>query len=249
MFGNLVRIELIRLFKSRVFRYGLAIGILLMLADILIIDFTVSSGALTFLDNPQYGDALGFEVFMYLFASGIMVGIVAPVSVIVTTCGYYKHRLAVNIEGANRNRFKLWLSELTGIVIFVAALCIVLIPGLILILIGNPSDIVKVITDREYDLANLTLAVFISTTIMSFFAYLIAKLFIKASVSLALSAVLEILLTVLTILSVGMVASYNQSGHALPGSLEKVFPYIFVIVPFAVVGVLVLIRHRKMDRI
>lgn len=250
MFGNLVRIELIRLFRSRILKYSLSAGLFLMLADYMIIEYAISLGGLTFLDDPEYGTTLAFKVFTYLFIAGFMIGVVSPLTVIVTTCGYYKHRLAINIEGANRNRLKLWASELAGIAVFVVALCITIFPGLILcVLLEKPSDIVALFTDKDIAFWELSLVVVLSTIALSYMAYMMAKLFLKASMAVALSVIFEVVMTMVMTFGIGIISKYRNTGHVIPQFVETGLIVTSFVLPIVVLIILILVKYRKLDRI
>ena len=141
MFSNLVRIEVIRLFKSTILKISAAIAMFLLLFIMLVFDAVVELTGNIDISVEGIRD-MSYRVLVFEGMFGSLVAVVLGLTVAFTTCNYHKYRLAINIEGAVRSRLKLYLAEICGIAIFVAAINLLIFPALVIILAGHPESIV-----------------------------------------------------------------------------------------------------------
>ncbi len=113
MFGNLVKLNLIRLFKSRA----------TLISTVTVIMVTVFNFFLYYylkdliLDGTTKQPVYFWGTYHFIMAAGT---IFPAICIIVTfmVCDYYKFRQMINIEGICRNKAKLVFSEVAAIFVF-----------------------------------------------------------------------------------------------------------------------------------
>ncbi len=247
MFGNLVRIELIRLTRSRVLKASCLAGVLI-LSVILSIGYILMTSGSMYMDDGISPAVLNASVFTVSFTAAV--SFVITVTVIYTTCDYRKFRLPVNIEGAVRNRFKLCLSELTGIAVFTALIDLLIIPGIFMSGIGNMPELMSVIRNGDI----VPLRVYEGVVSLNMFSclivYLISKFTPKAYVSAIFSLLAGITGVVAAFVMKGFAAGYESaSGGSLPRGLNDIILVFILIVPVAALITALGIRAGRTDRV
>lgn len=245
MFGNLVHIELIRLFRSRILKFSIPVGILILLMLTLFCEFAVQmNGIEGVIPAPV------FRISYYTVEYSFVMSMIAPVNVIVTTCGYNKYRLAVNIEGAVRNRLKLIISEITGIVIFVFAINLIVVPALFLVSLIDNTEI-SLISSGNGVVGLLETYLGISLSVL--FSCLIVYLVSKFTSHVYLASVLSLLLAAFGLgatVFIGNELEKNSSMlNIIDDSIGTILLAQFIIVPIVFLSILLAIKYRKADRI
>ena len=248
MFGNLVQIELIRLFKSKALKISAAIGAFLIVFVMIVIDYALYLGALDFVDADEISEPL-FEVSMFIMTYAMLSALVAPVTVIYTTCGYKKARLSVNIECAIRSRLKLCLSEVTGIGLFVLIINLLVIPAVLLIAVVNHAQVdpVKLVTDLN--IIYVYTAIVLSDMYSCLIAYLISKFTSVSALAMAISLLYSLLSFAVIILLAGFVNGYKGSGLIIPDSIQDLIMYVLLAIPVVAMSTALAVRYRRTDRI
>ena len=246
MFGNLVLIEITRLYNSFILRISGMIAVFILLLMMLVGEVVVQAGGVQMIPIDTTTGFFRIALFEVQFQGLTMM--VAGLTVAHTTCSYYKNRLAVNIEGAVRSRLKLCLSEICGIAVFVIALNLLVFPGIAVILAGNTSEIANLITN----ISNLKDA-YIFSCMASMFAclivYMISKIIHNTPVAVILAMLIELLSLVLVIFMTGFIKGYEDAGGALaPGAEDVLCTSVFVL-PLVVLGIVALVKEKKVDRI
>lgn len=247
MFGNLVQIELIRLLKNKTLKVCAVVGVLIVIFFLMVTELLIISNALATPRLEGLTPAVFRGVMLTTSFMGVML-VVIPVTVVYTTCGYQKARLAVNIEGAVRSRLKLCLSEITGIALFIVMLNLLMFPGLVLLYLSHPSDIVFVANNNWSDILYMYVVSTVSNIYTSLVVYLISKFTSKAPLALALSFLVSAVGFVLTI-AIALVAGSSSSSSIGPSELLDVIMYILLAVPVVVLSIALAVRYRKADRI
>ena len=248
MFGNLVQIELIRLFKSKALKISAAIGAFLLIFMMTIIDYLVYLGALFFINNGDMSAPM-FEISSFMLFYSMITALIAPVTVIYTTCGYQKARLSVNIEGAIRSRLKLCLSDLTGIALFVLILNLLVIPGvgLLCLVYRNEMNPISLITDLN------TIYVFMSAFLSNMYgcliAYLVSKFTSNSVLSMSVTMLYSVVSYVVIILLAGFVSGKKGSGLLIPNNLQELLFYVAFMIPVVALSIALAVRYKKADRI
>lgn len=116
MFSNLIRLNFIRLYKSRVTSVCAytALALMLLFAFMLFALFGE-----VFKNRFNGGaDLSHFWISLFYIMSSSIVSVVEIVIVGFATCDYYKFRQMINIEGACRSKIKFCLSEIVAILLF-----------------------------------------------------------------------------------------------------------------------------------
>ena len=248
MFGNLVRIEVIRLYKNIILKISAALAAFLMLISLMSSEIILQNGGLRFIRaeeiTPVYFHVYFFEV---MFESLVM--IVAGLTVAFTTCDYYKYRLSVNIEGAIRSRVKLFLSELCGIAIFTAAINLLVFPGLAVILAGHPAEIISVFTSDYDEILSVYFFSFCSCLFVSIIVYLLSKITHKAPVAVLLSILVGIAAVVLLVFTAGFISGSRGEGVIAGRTIEDVLLGSVILIPVIVLSVIALVNNSKEDRV
>ncbi len=248
MFGNLVQIELIRLFKSKALKISAAIGAFLLIFMMTMIDYLMYLGALFFINNGDMSAPM-FEISSFMLFYSMITALIAPVTVIYTTCGYQKARLSVNIEGAIRSRLKLCLSDLTGIALFVLILNLLVIPGvgLLCLVYLNEMNPISLITDLN------TIYVFMSAFLSNMYgcliAYLVSKFTSNSVLSMSVTMLYSVVSYVVIILLAGFVSGKKGSGLLIPNNLQELLFYVAFMIPVVALSIALAVRYKKADRI
>ena len=248
MFGNLVQIELIRLFRNKALKISGIVGAIMLFFFAVVEDYLISLGAL---DAEVLNDITPytFKAILFISSFSLILSLVVPVNVVYTTCDYQRSRLAVNIEGAIRSRFKLCMSEVTGIFLFIAILDLLVFPGLFLIYITEPVTIVSIWHNDGYNLLEtyevLTLAVLYTSLVV----YLISKFTSKAFYAIALSITVSILGMAGVIFMTVLVSKAGESGIVLSSNAVDIIMYMLLAVPILVLSLALAVRYRRADRI
>ena len=248
MFGNLVQIELIRLFRNKALKISSIVGAIMLLFFAVVEDFLISLGALNaevLKDITPYT----FKAILFIASFSSIMSIVVPVNVVYTTCDYQRSRLAVNIEGAIRSRFKLCMAEVTGIFLFIVILDLLVFPGLFLIYITEPVTIVSIWHNDGYDLLEMYGVLTLSVLYTSLVVYLISKFTSKAFYAIALSIIVSILGLVGTIFMTILVGKAGKSGIVLSSNAVDVIMYMLLALPILVLSLALAVRYRRADRI
>ena len=248
MFGNLVQIELIRLFRNKALKISSIVGAIMLFFFAVVEDFLISMGALNaevLKDITPYT----FKAILFIASFSSIMSIVVPVNVVYTTCDYQRSRLAVNIEGAIRSRFKLCMAEVTGIFLFIVILDLLVFPGLFLIYITEPSAIVSMWHNDGYDLLEMYGVLMLSVLYTSLVVYLISKFTSKAFYAIALSIIVSILGLVGTIFMTVLVSKAGKSGIVLSSNAVDVIMYMLLALPILVLSLALAVRYRRADRI
>lgn len=248
MFGNLVLIEVIRLYKNIILKISAAVAALLMLISLMVSDVVLQNDGLTFFRTGEI-TPLYFRVFTFEAMFESLVMIVAGLTVAFTTCDYYKYRLSVNIEGAVRSRVKLFLSEMCGITVFVAAINLLVFPGLAVILAGHPAEIISVFTTDYEEILTVYFFSFCSCLFVSLVIYLLSKITHKAPVAVLLSILVEIAAVVLLVFTAGFISGSPEGVGFAGGLFEEFFVGIVFLVPLIILSVIVLVNNSKEDRV
>ena len=248
MFGNLVLIEIIRLYKSVILRISGLIAIFLLFLMTLIGELVVQMGGV---EMMPYEDAtpIGFKVVMFDVVFQGLAMVVAGMTVAFTTCSYYKNRLAVNIEGAVRSHLKLCLAEICGIIVFVMALNLLVFPGVAVILAGNPSDIALLFANNLGELKDIYLFSCMASLFGSMTVYVLSKIIHNAPVAVILSMFVELLAMILVFFMTGFIKGYEDAGGTLVLGIEDMLCTLVMILPMTVLGIIAFIRNKKADRI
>ncbi len=116
MFSNLIRLNFIRLYKSRVTSVCAytALALMLLFAFMLFALFGE-----VFKNRFNGGaDLSHFWISLFYIMSSSIVSVAEIVIVGFATCDYYKFRQMINIEGACRSKIKFCLSEIVAILLF-----------------------------------------------------------------------------------------------------------------------------------
>ncbi len=248
MFGNLVRIEVIRLYKNIILKISAAVAVFLMLISLMVSDVILQNGGLRFL-GEEYITPVYFRVFSFEVMFESLVMIVAGLTVAFTTCDYYKYRLSVNIEGAIRSRVKLFLSEMCGIAVFTAVINLMVFPGLAVILAGHPAEIISVFASDYDEILTVYFFSFASCLFVSIIVYLLSKITHKAPVAVLLSILVEIAAVVLLVFTAGFISGSRQEGVVDGGPVEDVLLGSVVLIPVIVLSVIALVNNSKEDRV
>ena len=249
MFGNLVQIELIRLFKSRILKISLLVGLVIMVFWSVIIEFLISMNAMEFIKIDEAIHMGSFRLIMFIMAFSFVASLVTPLTVILTTCGYYTHRLAVNIEGAVRNRLKLCFAEITGIAIFVLAIYILSIPGVLICLPGLPAEDLHDFFSGDFSMIDILLIGVLGNCGSCVVAYLISKVFVKSFQSIAMSLLVGFLSLFMMTVGVGVVEMYRKSGGSFADAFDNLIMILFVVLPVVLLIIGTVTKFRKVDRI
>lgn len=248
MFGNLVQIEFIRLLRCKALKISAAIGAFMIVFMMTIIDYAVYLGGLFFINNGDMSAPM-FETSSFVVFYSMMTSLIAPVTVIYTTCGYQKARLAVNIECAIRSRLKLCLSEFTGIALFVLLLNLFVIPGVGFLCLSyrNEMNPIELITDLN--LVYLFLSSSLSNLYGCLIAYLISKFTSNSVVAMAVSVLYSVFSYVGIILVAGFVEGNNGINLIIPNNLSELLFYVAFSIPVVVLTIALAVRYKKADRI
>lgn len=248
MFGNLVQIELIRLFRNKALKISSIVGAIMLFFFAVVEDFLISMGALNaevLKDITPYT----FKAILFIASFSSIMSIVVPVNVVYTTCDYQRSRLAVNIEGAIRSRFKLCMAEVTGIFLFIVILDLLVFPGLFLIYITEPVTIVSIWHNDGYDLLEMYGVLTLSVLYTSLVVYLISKFTSKAFYAIALSIIVSILGLAGIIFMTILVGKAGNSGIVLSSNAVDVIMYMLLALPILVLSLALAVRYRRADRI
>lgn len=245
MFGNLVQIELIRLLKSRTLKIGLIAGTFFIIVFSLLIEFLILLGALN--TEPLSNISPGiFRNSLFSLCFDFAASAVACVTVVYTTCGYRKARLAVNIECAVRSRIKLYLSELSGIALFILCLHLLVFPVILVNNLVHPSD--ALFTGWDGYIYNYLLS-----SLNSFFiclvSYLLSKITDKALISLILVLISGIAGFAGLIVISGTLDGLASEAGVLPWHLADGIMTSYFALPVIILVVVLAIKNRRTDRI
>ncbi|MBR1797648.1 MAG: hypothetical protein IJ757_06540 [Clostridiales bacterium] len=248
MFGNLVRVELIRLFHNKALKACGVIGLFLILFYAILADGLISMGALEIMDmgdDPSYA----FKIVLFATSFALAMTIVAPMTVISTTCEYQTLRLAVNFEGTIRNRFKLCLSEITGIVIFVLLLNLLVFPGVLITFLGEPVGFNVLINDDALN----PLLIYVGVTLVNLYycivVYLISKLVARIPVAVGISVFLGVFEITLLFFGLGITSGIESTGASVPDVVWNVLAFVFLGMPVIVPSIMLAVKYRRTDRI
>ena len=248
MFGNLVQIELIRLFRNKALKISSIVGAIMLLFFAVVEDFLISLGALNaevLKDITPYT----FKAILFIASFSSIMSIVVPVNVVYTTCDYQRSRLAVNIEGAIRSRFKLCMSEVIGIALFIVMLNLLLFPGLLLLYISHPADIVFIINNNWSDILSMYAFSCLNNIYICIIVYLISKFTSRAPLALALSLIVSIIGVILTGIASIMVNELVPVDKPGSSAIVDAIMYMLLSVPVVVLSIALAVRYRKADRI
>ena len=190
-----------------------------------------------------------FRLIMFIMAFSFVASLVTPLTVILTTCGYYTHRLAVNIEGAVRNRLKLCFAEITGIAIFVLAIYILSIPGVLICLPGLPAEDLHDFFSGDFSMIDILLIGVLGNCGSCVVAYLISKVFVKSFQSIAMSLLVGFLSLFMMTVGVGVVEMYRKSGGSFADAFDNLIMILFVVLPVVLLIIGTVTKFRKVDRI
>ena len=251
MFSNLVQIELIRLFKSRILKITALTGLVVWAFWCVVIEFLISLDVTSsFTVSVEGNMPVGaFRLITYIMAFSFVLSVITPLTVIITTCGYYSHRLAVNIEGAVRNRLKLCLAELTGIGIFILALYLLVIPIILALLPGVPADVIHDFFSGDFQIAHVILLGYLGNFGSCAVVYLISKVFVKALQSLAMSILVGFLSFFMLTVGIGLIGIYSNSAGVLADPIEYLAIVLFVVLPVVLLIIGTVAKFKKEDRI
>lgn len=248
MFGNLVQIELLRLYRNKALKIGGTAGALMLLFFVVMEDFLVTFGALDTVALSGISES-SFRATIFITSFAAVMQIVIAVDVVYTTCDYQRSRLAVNIEGAIRNRLKLCLSEITGIFLFTCILNAFVFPGLLLIFITEPYKLSLIAGDIGSDI----LIMIASLTLMQLYTmlvvYLISKFTYKALFALVLSLVVSFLGITASFFIMAMVNRLSSDATFMNINIIDVAIFILMAVPIVVLTIALAVRYKRMDRI
>ena len=248
MFGNLVQIELIRLFKSKALKISAAIGAFLLIFMMTMIDYLMYLGALFFINNGDMS-APKFEISSFMLFYSMITALIAPVTVIYTTCGYQKARLSVNIEGAIRSRLKLCLSDLTGIALFVLILNLLVIPGVGLLCLVYLNDMNPISLITDLNTIYVFMSAFLSNMYGCLIAYLVSKFTSNSVLSMSVTMLYSVVSYVVIILLAGFVSGKKGSGLLIPNNLQELLFYVAFMIPVVALSIALAVRYKKADRI
>ncbi len=247
MFVNLVRIEIIRLINNRTLKYLMAFGVLAIFCWVMTIDYAVQVTSSKLLRDVP---ASSIDLIGYIMAFSLVVLVISVVTVIFTTCDYNQYKLAVNIEGAVRSRIKLYLSEIVGILLFVAGLNLFVLPGALVIIASDPAELGGLIEAGNYDLLGVYITITVSSVYSSIIVYLISRLFPNKILAAAFSLLFQILGGLFFIAVMGFARGYNDSvADQIPDSLINTSIGIVFALPVILLTIAIVAKNRKADRI
>ena len=249
MFGNLVQIEFIRLFKSKALKISAAIAVFLLFFVMTLIDYVQYFGGFEFVIQDSTMTAPMFEISVFVMIYSMLSSVVAPVTVIYTTCGYQKARLSVNIEGAVRNRLKLCLSELTGIALMVVILSLLVLPGIGFLCLSYHSEINPLDLIKELDLVYIFVSMVLSNLYGCLIAYLISKFTSNPMLAAAVSILYSVVSYVGIVYLAGFISGNKESGPFIPNDLREIFFCVVMSIPVIALSTALAVRYKKADRI
>ena len=248
MFGNLVQIELIRLIKSTALKISAAIAVFLIFFCMILVDYVQYLGGFAFINNdvltPPMIEISVFTVIYFMAAS-----VVAPVTVIFTTCSYQTSRLSVNIEGAVRNRLKLCLTELAGIALLDVILSLMMFPVIVIMCLSYRSELNPMDLLSELDIVYMFISMTLSNLYGCLIAYLISKFTSNPMLAMAVSILYSVVSYAGIIFLTGFVSGNGDNGIIIPDSLRDVFFYIVLSIPIIALSIALAVRYKKADRI
>ncbi len=248
MFSNLVRIEVIRLFKSTILKISAAIAMFLLLFIMLVFDAMVELTGNIDISVEGIRD-MSYRVLVFEGMFGSLVAVVLGLTVAFTTCNYHKYRLAINIEGAVRSRLKLCLAEICGIAIFVAAINLLIFPALAIVLAGHPESIVMTFFSGNNEVYVIYVSSFAACMFTSLTTYLLSQIIHKVPFAVALSILMSILGMFLSVYSSGFAHGYYDTCGKFAGLIEDIGGFAGLLLPIIIISVIAAVRNRKADRI
>ncbi|MBP5179891.1 MAG: hypothetical protein J6127_01195 [Clostridiales bacterium] len=247
MFFNLVRIELIRLFNNKTLKYTSALGLFIIIFWVAVVDYLMSVSDISYIRDVP---ASSVELVGFVMSFAFAVFIVSVVAVIFTTSDYRRHRLAVNIEGAVRNRLRLYLSEIVGVVFFVAVLNLLVIPGSLIIIASDPAELGGLIDDGINDLLVIYLTLTLGSVYSSVVVYLISRLSSTRIFAIVFSLLYQVVGYLVFAVAVGLFQGYNSTAvQQIPDSFINVTIGIILGVPVLLLILASILKNRKADRI
>lgn len=248
MFANLVQIELIRLFRNKALKIGCTVGALMLLFFVVIHDFLVTFGALNMGALQGFSES-SFRSTMFVASFSSIMSLIIPVDVVYTTCEYQRSRLAVNIEGAVRNRLKLCLSEITGIFIFIVLLNTLVFPGLLLIFISKPSSLISISDPDGVDILIMILSLVLMQFYTTLIVYLISKFTSKALFALILSLIVSALSVAFIFVIMAFVSRSYANLTFMSVDILDMAIGVLLAVPVVVLIIALAVRYKRVDRI
>ncbi|MCQ2515251.1 MAG: hypothetical protein MJ094_00120 [Saccharofermentans sp.] len=203
-------------------------------------------------DADNYGTEVLASMILAFYEVGAL--LVTAVTAIFTTCDYSKYRLAINIEGVERNKFKLRLSEVVGILIFVAVICLLGVPFAVIgsFLSGNGTvlslqgwiEIIKGFFD-------VALVFFITSAIVCITGYFVSNLTKAKMAAFIIVALLVFAYLIFLVTAVGFIKGFNEATDAPTniGILVSIVLVVLAIIPGILSGTIFAIKDRRRDRI
>lgn len=254
MFFNLVHIELIRLIRNRSLKFSIPVGLFMLVCCVGIAEFGFDRMLALRIELNQ--TIYGYEVLASLILAFYEVGavLVAAISSIFVTCDYCKFRLAVNIEGVERNRFKLYLSEIVGILIFVFISCLMGVPVAIIgSLFGGQGSILSSAGCVELIKGYIEVALTFCLIggIICVTGHIVSRLFKSKTVAFTFVGIATPLYLMILITAAGFVKGVNEASiYAV--NVERIIGAAMIVlslIPLLVNGVALVIKERKSDRL
>ncbi len=254
MFVNLVHIELIRLIRNRSLKFSIPTSLFMLICCVGVAEFGFDRMVAVRLefDNTIYGAEVMASLILGFYEIGAL--LVAAVSTIFATCDYSKYRLAINIEGVERNRLKLYLSEISGILIFVLISCLIGIPVAVIgSLFGGQGSVLASEGRSELLMGYLSVALTfaILSGIVCVTGYLFSRLFKSKAVSFTFVGVDVFVFLILVAVAVGFVQGVNEASNSAVNieDIVGITLLVFSLIPLVASGIVLAIKERKSDRI
>lgn len=254
MFLSLVYIELIRLSKNRSLKFGIPASIFLIVCLSFVSMFGLDRmDTLNVIDIDINNSAKVLSSMFFCFYEMAAI-LITAVSTVFTTCDYYKYRLAINIEGVERNRFKLCLSELTGIALFIAIICGCGVPfAMLSFLIQVDSSVISLSVLSEVLLDYLYVATFffVLSLLISVSEYFIAKITKSKGATFASIGALILVYVILIGFCLGFVQGLDSGSDSFSNMSNLIICVlvVFAFIPMVTFAIVLAIKDRKSDRL